>query len=385
LLCIVVACSKEQVPDDVQSGALSNQTDSIATTDTLVNEVDTAVFAVTDSTITLKRSEFPQPGGRVVNVMITGVDSRLGDYGAHADANHLVRFFLDSAMVEIISIPRDTYADAGFDDTTNLNKLANVRAVKGRHAYLAAVSEITGVSPINHWVEFGFSQAVGLLEMLGYKDNATSTLRVLRSRQAYKAGDFQRSYNQGRFIRSALLKRMADGTSFVNSIALRAGLMMVETNLTYDVCSGIVDQMNSHGFDASPKRVWVRLEPQVLLRVQAFEFDSSNIIALDKQIEQRVAHLLKDSSKILPSSYEHQLDKLIRKADSTRKGGAVVRLLRRPYEQRAWLQVTDHARRSVYRERLCGRLEQAYRSIGNVKQANAVKQYAEEERKALGQ
>ncbi len=49
-------------------------------------------------------------------INITGLDSRMGTIGNHADANHILSVLLDSGAVEIISIPRDTPADAGLDD-----------------------------------------------------------------------------------------------------------------------------------------------------------------------------------------------------------------------------------------------------------------------------
>jgi hypothetical protein len=248
---------------------------------------------------------------------------------------------------------------------------------------MSAVSEITGVYPIHHYVEFGFSQAIGLLEVLGYKDNATSTLRVLRSRQAYRAGDFQRSYNQGRFIRSAILKNLKSGTDFVPSLGLRAGVLIVDTDLTYDASSTLVDEMNAHGFDASPSRVWVRLMPAVVMRMQAFEFDSTNIVALNHQIDERVGKLLKDSLRVTTNSYEQSLQTLLNRADSCTKSAGVVRILRRPYDQRAWMQVTNRPRRAAYRDRLCGRLEGAYRRMGHTNQAYKIHEYVEQEKQLL--
>ncbi|HCN05331.1 MAG TPA: hypothetical protein DIS79_06895, partial [Bacteroidetes bacterium] len=238
-LCIIVALfviSCNTGNDDVSEvpppDSVSTVTDSVAKKkSTKLNEegIDTTTFHVSDTTITLKNQDFPAVSGKVVNVMITGVDSRLGDPMGHADANHLLRFWLDSGCVEIISIPRDTYFDAGFEDSTGLNKLTNVRANRGRTTYLKAICEIVGVPKIDYYVEFGFSQAIGLLELLGYKENASGTLRVLRSRQAYSAGDFQRVYNQGQFIRQALLRNFERTDGFLGEVAIRAALMLVET------------------------------------------------------------------------------------------------------------------------------------------------------------
>jgi len=189
VLCLVGCPGKtEERPQEITPAVKVDSVDSIKTVKKFNHEgIDTTAFVINDSSVTLKNQNFPLPQGRVINIMVTGIDSRLGDNMAHADANHVLRFFLDSGLVEIISIPRDTPADAGFDDTTGFNRLTNVRANRGRRTYLNTVSKIAGISSIDYYVEFGFSQAIGLLELLGYKDNASSTLRVLRSRQAYSS------------------------------------------------------------------------------------------------------------------------------------------------------------------------------------------------------
>lgn len=336
--------------------------------------IDTQTFVLTDSTIRLKSGNFPKPKGRVVNMLITGVDSRLGDPTMHADANHLVRFFLDSGCIEIISIPRDTYADAGFDDSTGYNKLTNVRANRGRNQYHAAVMEITGVDGIDYWVEFGFSQAIGLLELLGYKSNATSALKVLRSRQAFSTGDFQRSFNQGEFIRQIMLKNVRRSTTVIGDLAIRAALMLVESNLTFDDAAYILVELNRHGFNEDPSRAWVRIEPPVVSKFTTYQFDSSNIAALNRKIDLRNKALGLDSVKPA-STYEQRLLTLIARAsaDSAKSATSVIRILRRPYQQKAWLQITEHRKRIEYRNRLCGLLEDAYRRRKDIEAADRIR------------
>jgi anionic cell wall polymer biosynthesis LytR-Cps2A-Psr (LCP) family protein len=348
------------------------------------NGIDTTTFNVTDSTVTLRASNFPTPQGRVVNVMVTGVDSRLGDPMGHADANHLVRFFLDSGCIEIISIPRDTPFDAGFDDTTGLNKLTNVRANRGRSTYLKAVCEIAGVQRIDYWVEFGFSQAIGLLELMGYKDNSSATLRVLRSRQAYAAGDFQRVYNQGQFIRQAIMRAFDQTDNIVGELALRAALALVETNMTYDACDGILAELRNHGFTSEdPTRVWVRMRPSMVTSLKVYSFDSTNVKEINRQISHKISKLGLDSIPINQETYERRLVRLIDRAaaDSAKSPGSVVRLLRRPYEQRAWLQINDISVRRRYRDRICGMLSASYRRLKNPDAAKRIEDYVDLENK----
>ena len=158
-----------------------------------------------DTSVDIENIDFPMPSGRVISVLITGIDSRLGEKTARADANHLVRFFLDSGQVEVISVPRSTYADAKFTDPRG-QLIGNVRLTLGRDRYMKEIKRVTEVNKIDFFVEFGFSQAMGIIEIMGYKDNASNALRVIRSRKVYAAGDKQRSYNQGQFIRQAILR-----------------------------------------------------------------------------------------------------------------------------------------------------------------------------------
>lgn len=341
--------------------------------------IDTTAFTVTDSTVQLKSDAFPKPGGRVVNIMVTGVDARLGSNTLHADANHLLRFFLDSGCVEIISIPRDTKADAGFEDSTGLNRLTNVRANRSRESYHKAVMEITGVSKIDHWVEFGFSQAIGLLELVGYRDNASSTLRVLRSRQAYASGDFQRSYNQGQFMRQIMLRHFQNSDGIVGDIAIRAALALVETDLTYDRLSFVLDEMRTHGFGTTPDRAWVRLKPSVIAKFKVYDFNNENVTQIDAMISQKITRLGLDSVPITTETYERRLNRIIEGAvaDSAKAPQRVISKLRRPYEQRAWLQVPDRAQRKRHRDRLTGLLISAYQRTKNAAAAERIQRYVE--------
>jgi hypothetical protein len=227
-------------------------------------------------------------------------------------------------------------------------------------------------------VEFGFSQAIGLLELMGYKENASSTLRVLRSRQAYAAGDYQRVYNQGQFIRQIILRAFDQTDNLLGELALRGSLALVETNLTYDVCDQMLDALRGRGFtDTDPSRIWVRLKPSLITKLKVYSFDSANVNAIDKQISQKISRLGLDSVPVNGQSYERRLYNLVQKAaaDSARSAGSVIRLLRRPYEQRAWLQIKDLSKRKMYRNRICGMLVASYRRVKNPDAAKRIEDY----------
>ncbi len=327
----------------------------------------------------------PSGFGKSVCIAVTGVDSRLGVGQRHADANHVLRIWLESGRIEIFSVPRGTQVDAGFS-TPGLNYLANLRSNKGREVYLKKLAEITGVGRIDYWVELGFSQAIGLIEMLGLKDKATSTLHVLRTRKAFAIGDYQRCYNQGQFIRQQILNNFNKSTGFLGTVTLRAALGLVETNLTVDAATSIIDALERHHFPASADQVTVRLRPPYKAKLLDLNLsDATAITKLNSVLNTR----LKKSGYISehkapafnPQSYESRLRSRIETAEriAKKKPTAAIASLSQVYKQRAWLQIHDEFNRNALMKRVCDALSQAYEAQGFVIQADDIRSFCDQQ------
>lgn len=373
----------DSIPATIDTSKDIQTVDSIVTKvlDTIPNSIDTSQQnQVLDSSVLLHKTQFPMPSGRVVNVLITGIDSRLGQKSARADANHIVRFFLDSGQIEIISIPRGTFAMIRKGDTTGGNIIANVRSIYGQERYIKEVKKIAGISSIDYYIEFGFSQAMGIIELLGYDDNSASTLRVLRSRKAFATGDHQRSYNQGQFIRQAILKVFDRTDGMLGQIGIRAALALASTNLSYDATSYILSELKNHGFSsASSQKIWVRMKPNYLASMKLFNFDSSNVHAIEKQIEKKVKYMIADSSRKTPAGYERRIKHLVKKvsADTAKSPIRVINALAFPYKQKSWLQIKDKSERLIVRNSICNMLIQAYNKTGKFNESKEIIDFIE--------
>lgn len=327
--------------------------------------------------------------GKRVTILITGLDSRLGEGHSHphADANHVVSLWLDEGKAEVISIPRDTPADAGFHDTSGLNKLTNVRANRGRNTYHREVVRISGVPKINHYIEFGFSQAMGLLELLGFQENAKSTLQSLRSRHSYGIGDFQRSYNQGQFIRQMILKQTAnlDG-GIMTEVLLRGALLLVDTDLSAEQASSYLQQMKSKGF-GKKEDIVVRMKPSMKMQVTAFDFTDPTVVAALQKQNDRTASKQgtgKKSGDEMGNQVTKKLEQLLvsSKRNLPKNPKAVIGQLEPYFKQRAWLQVPS-SQRATIRKEFGSQLTQAYTLLKKTDQADKVKTIIEAEEKAF--
>lgn len=317
--------------------------------------------------------------GRSINIAVTGVDSRVGDRTPHADGNHVISIYPDSGKIVITSIPRDTPADAGFeaDSMQRFNILANVLPNRSRRSYHKELARIAGVPKIDHYVEVGFSQAMGVMELLGYK-NPKSTLRVLRSRKGLGGDDYQRSYNQGQFIRQAILRHFGKLDGFLGGLLVRGGLLLLETDLTADQSNELIEVLAEHGFPRSSDDVLVRLRPVMHQKFTVYNFaDESTIDSLDRKLNRFNKHLAKrDSSFSLKGTIdvEGKLNKLLAgvAADTTSRPRTVLQRLERPFEQRVWLQVSDPDTRNAIRSRFAQYLSAAYRKLGKTERMQHV-------------
>lgn len=322
--------------------------------------------------------------GRRINIAITGVDTRLGDHTKHADANHILSILIDSAQIEIISVPRDTYADAGFDDTTGFNRLTLVRANRGREAYHKELAKIAGIDKIHYFIELGFSQAMGVLELLGYSD-PKSTLQVLRSRTALGGDDYQRTYNQAQFIRQMILKNFDLLQGFIGEIVIRGGLSLVETNLNYDICKNIVYQLSSKGFPKDEKSIYIKIRPPMNIKFRVYDFTNMEVIAdLTSKIENRnYKNGINNFSDSLDEVVERKLQNAILKSrqDSAKYPDRVIRNLKTYFDQKAWLQISNIKKRSQVRDEIANLLFYAYGRKKDFKTAEYIKTTIEEEKR----
>lgn len=327
--------------------------------------------------------------GRSVTIAITGVDSRLGVSQRHADANHVLRIWLDKGEIEIFSVPRGTPVEAGFSSKA-LNYLANLRSNKGRDAYLKKMGEITGVGKIDYWVELGFSQAMGVMELLGFKDNAKSALRVLRSRKAFATGDYQRCYNQGQFIRQMILRHFGKSSGFMGGVALRGALGLVETNLKYDVIKAIIEELQGKGFPRNANAVTVHLRPPYKPQIKEIDLsDESAIASLNDKLETKLkkgGYIGKGKAPAFSANkYEDKLETIVDRAERTvqRNPKAAVAALKRVYEQRAWIQLPDKQQRDEYFKKICLTLIEGYELLGFMIDADNVRYFYEQQLQAL--
>ncbi len=317
--------------------------------------------------------------GRRINIALTGVDSRLGDRYKHADANHIISILLDSGKIEIISIPRDTPADAGYDDTTGQNKLTIVRAAKGRKAYFQELCRIGEVDKIHYFAELGFSQAIGIIEWLGF-DKPNETLQILRSRSALGGDDFQRVYNQGQFIKQMLFRNLSRLDGVMGDIFIGSGLLFVESNLTSSNIKEILSELKAKNFSSSPDNIFVKIRPAFPAKFKLYDFSDKNTIAsLSNLVKSYFSSKSKDETgktdepigiKVY-TRLRNVLDKAA--ADSSKKPQNVIRNLSVFFEQRAWLQIDEKEKRLEIRNDFVNLLTTAYEKRKDTSRADKVR------------
>lgn len=327
--------------------------------------------------------------GRRINIAVIGVDARLGTRSKRADANHVISILIDQGIIEITSIPRDTPVDAGMPDSSGQNKLTILYA-KGQKGYFAEVARMAGLDRIHYYVELGFSQAMGVIELLGFKD-PRSTLQVLRSRRGLGGDDYQRCYNQGQFIRQMMLRHFSKLTGFFGDILLRGGLALLNTNLTYDKSKDILNKLNDKGFPKNDSTVIVRVRPPVMLNYKVFDFSNQDIITqLERKIERfndnngevdtstgEVVHTYYKASPRLWSAIKQSIK------DTSRNSLRVIGNLRTYFDQRAWLQVSDKEDRDKIRDQICILLMAAYTKLKKNVEAEEVRNLIEAEKKVF--
>ncbi len=322
--------------------------------------------------------------GRRINIALTGVDSRMGDRYKHADANHVISVLLDSGKIEIISIPRDTPADAGYDDTTGQNKLTIVRAAKGRKAYFEELCRIGNLDKIHFFAELGFSQAMGIIEFLGFS-NPHATLQVLRSRTALGGDDYQRVYNQAQFIRQMLFRNFEKLSGPLSDIMIGGGLLLVESDLTVGKIKDIISELKSRNFSNSLDNISIKIKPSFPAKFKVYDFsDKTTVALLSEKVKQHFKNQNDDEEVAVNSNLDisnkvkNRLNNVLNlaMADTSKSPQKAINRLNVLFEQRAWLQVADKEERKLIRNRFVDIISYSYEKRKDTLKAKQIRNIA---------
>ncbi|MGW0609083.1 LCP family protein [Streptomyces sp. NPDC002788] len=198
-------------------------------------------------------------GGRPVNVLLIGSDSRAGasdcklggDCGAgqNADVEMVVHISGDHSNATVMSVPRDTVSDipACKDSQNHTSESGYTGAINSALQYgpacqVAAVHHLTGI-PIDHFAVIDFSGVVSMSDAVGgvqvcVDDNiydpyshlklskgdhtlkGTAALQWLRTRHGFGDGsDLGRTYAQHEYL-SALMRTLHSAGTLANPAAL---------------------------------------------------------------------------------------------------------------------------------------------------------------------
>ncbi|MEO5931571.1 MAG: hypothetical protein ABIR47_16675, partial [Candidatus Kapaibacterium sp.] len=241
---------------------------------------------------------------------------------------------------------------------------------------------IAGLDTIQYYVELGFSQARGLLELIGFRDNAEATLKVLRSRKAFASGDFQRCFNQGQFIRQAILNHFGKLDGIAGGLLVKAGLYLVTTNMASDIVEELRHTLADRGFPKDKGKVSVCIMPEYYAKMSVFNFGDSLVMGgLVNKVNHQADRMgidrhSGDSAMML---FRSRIQSLIARAisDSAKTPVRVIANLHRCYEQRVWWQISDKGERSQVRAALAGLLAHAYLRVGKTTEAADVRKIAE--------
>jgi hypothetical protein len=204
---------------------------------------------------------------------------------------------------------------------------------------------------IPYFVEIGFSDAYGILELLGF-ENPGAELQALRQRKGYQFGDHNRCYNQGLFIRSAILRFLPILEGATGELLMRAGLDLVHTNLTAEQCRGIVYLLNDAGVGRAPSMITVNLRSRFRERIERGAPDPAAV------------HAVRDIDYAGKGGDNDRAERRIRKAladaDANRGDARRVRsMLWTLFTQHAWLQLEAGETRRMLRDSLAGHLVEA--------------------------
>lgn len=342
-------------------------------------------FALKESTsvyYSIRHDDFVQVEKKLpakLNVLVVGLDSRLAKGGSNADAIHLVTINTKTMSAKITSVPRDTYMELPMADSTQ-QKVTYARNFLGRKGFLRRMEEFFNEGRIHYSVEVTFSQVMGILELLGYQDPGKA-MHFLRNRKSFHAGDYQRAHNQANFMKRAFERNFHLFAGASGDVLLSVGLSMIDTEMPKDVAQTLIYKLYERGFPSGADRIALKMKPEMHFEFADLAPTPEEMNRANDSLYEAMSDRFKDEQIGRPDAFRILSEFIARAEGCRRYPRGVIQVLSTTYRQRGWLQIQSRFKRVLMREKITTLLADAYEKVGEREEAQAVRDYLQQEKK----
>jgi anionic cell wall polymer biosynthesis LytR-Cps2A-Psr (LCP) family protein len=200
-------------------------------------------------------------------------------------------------------------------------------------------SEIEKILKIksDYTVKVGFSQVMGILRSI--KLPASDTLQFLRNRSVV-FGDYQRSHNQGVFIKDMIVNHLREFNNIPKPLTYFI-YKTIDTDLPYDLFYTIAENLNEANFKQSPEKI-------TLVTKTAEDLPFS-----DKHLYNSLNNTNTNSEDLqdfqdFQKTVQEKTDKIINTAKNyydLQNLNACYNIIKTPFQQRIWYQMENENQR----------------------------------------
>ncbi|OGF30872.1 hypothetical protein A2223_04615 [Candidatus Falkowbacteria bacterium RIFOXYA2_FULL_35_8] len=195
----------------------------------------------------------------IVNVLLIGLDSRLGQTNGHCDAIQLISINRKNNSISITAVPRGTYTPlpgTGYKPTDYY--VSNSCGLIGLDYGVNQIERIIG-QKADFLVLVNFSTTMGILRALNLP--TTETLQWLRNRQTYAIGEPQRARNHSNFLKKILTDYTSD-QSKTDAVWQYLIFKMLKTDLSFDQALIITKTVSSMDLAHNSSKIKLFMKPE---------------------------------------------------------------------------------------------------------------------------
>ncbi|HCC22884.1 TPA: hypothetical protein DF272_01760 [Candidatus Falkowbacteria bacterium] len=266
----------------------------------------------------------------VVNILLIGLDSRLGETNGHCDAIQYISLDRKKATVSITAVPRGTYVPlpgVGYKPTDYY--VSNSCGLISLEYGIEQIERILG-QKADYIAVVGFSSTVGILRAMDLP--TTETIQWLRNRQTYAIGEPQRAHNHSTFLKQMLVKYSGGSQLKIDAVWQYLVYKMIKTDLTFDQVKSLVSAVMAMGLTEDKVALQIRPYHDVI----DITYDPTNV-SKDLDPLQRIVPLLPNADY----SGETQVEYQKRLLGDIEENLADEEFVPWAFDQFVWMQIDD--------------------------------------------